>query len=512
MLDTKYLSYFHGGPPPEKPEDLWEWLSSEGAKKPDGDAFVALHQPADHLVNIIPKTAKHESDNHLRWTYSQMLEAVEYVGRVLSQAGVKSGDVVSTFVPNSIEWALFLWVSFRLGCTFAPIDPTSLERPDELKYLTGTLNPKVVLVGDSNAANMYDQISSGHDLVKIICRDSVKEGKDKTIPSGWLSLQSLPCSTVSAPSCTRKFDPEAIAYIMFTSGTTSLPKGCPLTVHNIIAEIEGYHSFAGSQWDHTARFLATSMCYRPICYLGCLNSWRAGGCVAFAGTSFNTEEVIRAIKTEDITNLMLVATQVRPMSESPVLKTHRPTTLRFITCSGDTCSKDVIEKGREELQPKRFVPHWGMSEGAPLFGWLSEEEPPCYAPGNIPSIGRALPGTIARICESSDDGNSVVPHGIIGNLQVSSTSFINRYLSDEHTKKAFFNDEKGRRWFNTGDLAIADSSGAIFIVGRAKDIIINKGMNIVPSIMEECIESVYQREVSPEKGASIQTIENTLLL
>lgn len=206
------------------------------------------------------------------------------------------------------------------------------------------------------------------------------------------------------------------------------------------------------------------------------------------------DAAIQAIVSQQISNLMLVPSQVRSLSSSPTLATHRPSTLRFVTCSGDTCPADVIEHGQRSLQIKRLVFHWGMSEGAPLFGWLGEEPVPVTGQGNIPGLRRALPGTTVRICESGNDKH-IVSRGVVGELEADSTSLVNQYLSEEHTNKAFLEDQSGRQWFRTDDLAYMDDYWVIFIVGRSRDIIKCKGVGIVPSIVEDCLEKAFQEEV-----------------
>ncbi|KAL4926776.1 class I adenylate-forming enzyme family protein [Aspergillus undulatus] len=496
MQSTKQLSYFSGGPPPATPSNLWEWLSSEGAKRPDSEALVALHQPSDLLANFV-KSRSASTAGYFSWSYRQLIEAVEYVAACFVEAGVQPGDVVAVFVDNSVEWALLLWTCFRLGAAFSPIDPTAVGRAEELQYLMQSLDPKVVVLKDGPAAEKFEQHqhqdSTSAPRLKLVAHDA----NDQNHPPNWERLHKLqnPSSSSSPPS--RPGNPDSTAYILFTSGTTGFPKGCPLSIRNITGEITGYHAFHGSQWDHTARFLATSMCYRPVCYLGCLNAWVGGGCVVMASTFFSDDVALRAIVEQRITHLMILPTVVRSLCSSPALGTYQPTTLRFVTCSGDTCPADVIAEGKKKLRTRRLVFHWGMSEGAPAFGWVDEqqEQPPVAANGNIPGVGRALLGTDIRICESGS--NTIVPRGEIGELQVHSNSLVDRYLSDEHTDKAFLQDqhEAGKRWFQTGDLAYMDETGVVFVVGRSKDLIKSRGICIVPSVVEDCLEREFHDEV-----------------
>lgn len=341
MSSSETSSYLAGGPAPATPSSLWQWLSSAGTERPDAEALAALHQPANHLSNLAKTKAA--SKDHFSWTFRQLIEAAESVAAGFLDAGVRPGDVIALFIPNSAEWGVLLWACFRIGAVFAPIYPTALGRAEELEYLVGAFDPKVIMVNDETAARAYDQHCSREIMLQLVCDGG-------TLP-GWLSLSHLiPPTNIALPPA--KSNPNAVAYILFTSGTTSFPKGCPLTVQNISAEITGYHAFYGSQWDPTARFLVTSMCFGPICYLGCLNSWRGGGCIVIPSRYFSDDVALRAVVSQQITNMMLVPSQVRSLSSSSTLTTHRPSTLRFVTCSGDTCPADVIEHGQRSLQTK----------------------------------------------------------------------------------------------------------------------------------------------------------------
>lgn len=490
-MASDQLSYYHGGPAPELPESLWEWLSGPGMKRPDAEALSALFEPASHLCHFTRSQAP-ASREYFSWTFRELVEAVEYVVGSFVQAGVKPGDVMAVFLNNSVEWVLLLWVSFRLGVNFATIDPSALGRPEELEYLLESLDPRIIATEDANAANIVDKVNDKHGRpvkARIVCDNG---GQKNSYPSGWVSLPQLQPAEPSVSLPSTKSDPGAIAFTIFTSGTTSLPKGCPLTVHNIISEIMGYHSFRGGLWDSTSRTLLNNMCFRPLWYLNALNTWAGGGCTIIPSRVFDVDITLKAITSQCITNMMGVPSLVRSLATSPLLETHRPSTLRLFTCSGDTATAEIIAFAKEKLRVKHLLFHWGMSEGAPLFGWLGDEEVPTTAQGDIPAIGRPLPGTICRICDSSD-GKTVVPRGNIGDMQVESASLIKNYLNLEHTKKAF-SDEGERRWFSTGDLACMDESGAIYIVGRSKDVIMYKSSGIVPSIVEDHVEKHYNEE------------------
>ncbi|KAL4885597.1 hypothetical protein BJY04DRAFT_180049 [Aspergillus karnatakaensis] len=552
-MPSSTLSSTTGGPPPPTPLNLWSWLTSSSSKIPTAEALIGIHQPATYLSNFLPKpplsppsspssSQSSESKDHFAWNYHQLTSAAEHVASAFASAGVSPGDVVAVFLNNSLEWCVLLWACFRLGAVFAPVDPTSVGRSDELKYLLFVLTPKVVVLEDESAADRFENLElhnsgsdsdSGSPVLKLL---ATTNNNDNPTAKHWALFSSLTSQNTTQrtlPPPTEAPTPDSTAMIIFTSGTTSFPKGCPLTARNIISEITSYHSFAHSNWSPNSRFLATSRCFRPICYLGCLNSWVAGGTVLMPSQERffgDADAILDAVSAERVSHLMVTPAQVRMLAKSAgecfngegdegLKSKNRSWDLKFMTCSGDTCTKDVIEDAERKLglEKRRIAFHWGMSEGAPLFGWTEDNIPsagrwevPATEKGNIPALGRTLPGTSVRIVESRDaaadnstagateiQGESeevIVLRGQIGELQVHSTSLISRYLSEGHTDKAFIEDPNGIRWFKTGDLAYMDDSGRVFIVGRSKDLIVCKAFNIVPSIVEDCLEKELKEE------------------
>ncbi|KAJ9618463.1 hypothetical protein H2203_009060 [Taxawa tesnikishii (nom. ined.)] len=254
---SRQLSELDGDSAPEPPSDLKTRLSSGFNKDPQATA------------------SKTSSSNHGVWTHSELVPASGRVARFLVSKGVKQHDTLSTFIWNSVEWAILFWAALRLGLKFVPMDPRSVERREELAYLLSTVRPHVVVVMDEEAAGSFEA-NGGKGGVEIVPPDS----------------------TVLA---------------LFTSGTTGKPKGCPVSLRSFVYQVDGYRRMKICQFDPSSRFLVTSPNVRPLVFLGCFAAWRSGGSMMFpnAGNAFDAESVLNAVEDFQCTNMFLVPSLVK---------------------------------------------------------------------------------------------------------------------------------------------------------------------------------------------------------
>lgn len=470
-------SYRDGGAPPEPLGDFWTWLSSPGVKTPDASAVLSVSQSTSHL-SCLGLQELQKPVEHAQWTYGQLIHAAENLASFLFQQGIRPGDVLTTFLGNSADWALFFWVSARLGTTFAPLDASSLNRPDDVKYFISVLAPKVVVVQDTASAYLYDS-SKASGKVKIISQHDSKN------PAPWISVATMAASETYAVPLPPS-DRHHCTMILFTSGSTSSPKACPLSTGFIMTEIFQYHMFYRSEWDSNTRFIVATACFKAIAYLGSLNTWQKAGCVIFRPFPWKADaDFLRDLTFLQCTHTWANASQLNSLASSPALQNYQPSTLKLVQTSGEKTHMDTMIDVRKGLRSDHTIAHWGMTEGAPLFGWIDDHDIP-ITDGNIVGIGKAMPGTRVKVC--SEDSHTPMSIGERGELHVSSPAVIKEYIGGRGVED-FYRDDTDL-WFKTGDLVSMNQEGVIFIVGRIKDIIKTKAIAIVPSLIEDVIKTV----------------------
>ncbi|KAI5360418.1 putative AMP-dependent synthetase/ligase, AMP-binding, ANL domain-containing protein [Septoria linicola] len=464
------LSEDFGGDAEPCPDSLWEWLSGAGSQSREQAALIVPD----------PKTSKWT----VAWDYGSLVDRVEQLAGTWTEAGVISGDRLFVFVDNSsaADWTLLFWLAARLGLTFMPLDPAIFHRPDELKSMISLLKPAAIVVQDDTCVNNWDAIELDYTpKLQRVCSKSSQSGLD------WQALDHVKGPAPAAPF--PETGPDHVAIIMNTSGSTSLPKCCPVTVRTLVTEIRQYHSMHNSRFTSATKHLVSTSVCRPISYLACVNTWIAGGAAVFTGGAFDADITFRALDKAKCTHAWFVPAMVNILHAE--MGEHNLDTLRTVFMSGDTAEAKTIEKAKDLLPAScQFISHWGMSEGAPLFGYNEDEQTSFEKDSGIGGIGRALRGTRVRVCEG--DSNSPVKRGNQGALHVKSDAMIGGYL-DNRSEEDFYDDALGR-WFKTGDTAVMDASGVLYIVGRTKDIIVYKGRNIVPTVVQSYLKGQFPAE------------------
>lgn len=475
-------------PSPHLYDTFEEAVSKYGSK----EAIVALHQPS-HLYAESLKIEPSKGPG-LRWTYDNIHRAATRFACSLEAQGVKKGDVVTTLVSNGIEWCIVLWACWRIGAVFAPMSLRNLQNSEETKYMFQSAAVKVLIVANTETAVRVDDIASQADLamkLKVVLDSS-------GAPDDWVDFSSLikvngeADEALSSKPAAQLADSDG-AIIFFTSGTTSLPKGC-----------QHSHGALGITFDsrrplwevgpetRAANFLPNN---HMMGFLFTVPFLLSGGSVVYPAGVFNPAAMLNALTKEGCNESILVPTMVYAliniMSEQKIPKLDN---LKCVGMGGASVSEKNLEDASNRLGSSLVCAGYGMSEGLPMrpvkFKTAAEG-----VIGGSPCCGEVSSGCSVKIC--SPGTTTAVPIYTPGELHMSGPSIITGYLGGRN--KEDFYDEGGKRWFKSGDQAVMDEQHRIAIVGRYKDMIIRGGENISPNAMERVLNAIDGIEVC-EKG------------
>jgi len=179
-----------------------------------------------------------QSSSHLQWTYGQLLEASEALGISLRSAGLEPGSTLVVFCPNYTEWTLLLWACASIGVTFAPLNPGFIDRSKEMRHVLETPQPSGIATLDQGDALKLGEKYS--DIINVQMK-LVLSTDPGDAPEGWLSLTDImnnaPARQDVESSTSSHDNPELL---LFTSGTTSMPKACPHTGKSLEAQSRPY--------------------------------------------------------------------------------------------------------------------------------------------------------------------------------------------------------------------------------------------------------------------------------
>jgi long-chain acyl-CoA synthetase len=264
--------------------------------------------------------------------------------------------------------------------------------------------------------------------------------------------------------------PEDLALIMFTSGTTGVPKGAMLSHYNLMSnltDIGAYFSLKES--DH---FLIARPLYHGAVMTGeFFHALLHGSKITFYSDAFSPKRLLA----------FLSANQCSVMCATPTLfyhlamnkrKTELPY-LRKVTVSGECLNPQVAEKLLEAFPHVEFLNVYGLTEASPRVSHLDPE----YFVQKIGSVGIPLNSIAAKIV--AEDG-SAAPYNEIGELLIKGPNVMMGYWRDEELTSKKVVDG----WLHTGDLAKMDEDGFLYIIGRKDHMIIRAGVNIYPQDIE----------------------------
>lgn len=400
-----------------------------------------------------------------RFTYRQMNRRANRVARwLLEVAGVGRGDRVGILAMNGVEFLDLLFACGKLGAIFVPFNWRS--HPRELTELFQGIRPKALVFGDDFRAAVSAILPEAPSVTHVLHLDG--PGVPGSVP-----YQATIDAVDDGPVSNEAVDAEDILLLLFTGGTTGLPKAAQIsyrmiawnTLNTIIHELQrGDVTITHTPKFHTGGLLVYTL---PLLTLG--------GTVVIM-RKWTPDDMLDLIERERVTLLFCVPTQWQMMMESPRFATTSFKSIRFLTSGGAPLPIPVIHRYREQ-HGVAFKQGFGMTEFGPGIFSMAPE----YAESKAGSIGRPNYFIDARIV---DDDNRPAAAGEVGELVLKGPSASSGYFENPEATRAAI-DAEG--WFHTGDMARMDEDGFYFIADRKKDMFISGGENVYPVEIEKAL-------------------------
>jgi len=437
-----------------------------------------LHHLLKHALEIDPDRPIVESDGS--WTTAAELERLaSRLASGLAAAGLEEGDRVAFLLPNCLEAIVCYLACFRMQFVVVPLDYQ--YHPLQIGYALGHSGASIVIADHGRIAGLDEAGVLGAVSRVVVVRGGAADGKRRSFES-LLGAERL----LSADSP----HDDAPAVMIYTSGTTSRPKGVVLSYGALSTGVHKYLSRVILTPDDVA-LIATSLS-RPLalrCQL--LPTLWAGGRVSLVGR-FTVDSYVDALRRLPAkTFLTLTPAGMAQLLASPEFRACDFSRLRLCLAGGDRVPTRVLEDF-ERLTGVAATEQCGSTETGPFA-----MNPPfgLKKPG---SVGPPVHGVhVAVVNEQGAD----VPTGTVGDIRVSGPGIMDGYWNDSAmTRKTL-----QRGWVHTGDLGRYDEDGYLWFVGRRKDVIVrlmNGGAGKVapleveaalsehPAVRESCVIGV----------------------
>ncbi len=399
-----------------------------------------------------------------RLSFAQMNERANRLANALRAAGVGKGDRVAMLALDGVEHLDVLFACGKLGAIHTALNWRLHWR--ELQQILADTTPTALVYDESFRENVAQLARSETSVRHWIHLDGAGI-------SGSRDFNALLAES-STDSCSRAdLSDEDIAAIVFTGGTTGLPKGARIS-HRQIA------------WNCLNTVIHDLG--RNDVYLNVFPMFHVGGLfvytlpqVIMGGTTvllkrFDPEQVLRLIEREGVTVFAAVPAMYQMLTQTPVWAEADLSSLRFCTSGGAPLPVPLVEQYTRE-KGVRFKQGFGMTEFGPGLFALAPED----AIRKAGSIGRPNFYIDARIV--GPDNRPLGPNEV-GELVLKGPSIASGYFNNSSAWSAVI-DADG--WFHTGDLARYDEDWYFFIVDRLKDMFISGGENVYPAEIEAAL-------------------------
>ncbi len=393
-----------------------------------------------------------------RWTYAELQARIEARAARLQALGVARQDRVAFLGLNQPDFLFTMFACARLGAIFVPLN-FRLTGP-ELAFIVQDAEVHT-LVADSAHRAVIDGVRAQ--------MPSVRHWLGEAPGEGWAALDAE-----APPAPAVRVEPEDVAVIMYTSGTTGAPKGAMLTHANIWwNNANAMHNLDVLQDDVT-------LVAAPLFHIGGLNvltlvTLQKGGEVLLM-RAFEPGAALAAIARHGVHTMFGVPAMFQFMALHPDFATTDLSSLRLLICGGAPCPEAVLRAWEARGVP--IQQGYGLTETAPMVSFL----PPEYALSKIGSSGLTPLFTELKLVDAQ--GRTVTEAGEKGEVYVRGPNIMAGYWRrPEATAEVI--DAEG--WFRTGDVAWQDADGCISICDRVKDMIISGGENIYPAEVESAI-------------------------
>jgi cyclohexanecarboxylate-CoA ligase len=410
---------------------------------------------------------EHESqtlvvDGAIRLTFGQFEDLVSRLAAGLNDLGVRSGDTIAFQLPTWWEAIAICHACFRLGAVVTPIAPNL--RAHELRYILDSSSPRVLFVPQQFRGTDWTEIVRGLTLRGEIVgvRGSI----------GTTSFEDL-VARGHYTECSNSFRAIDPTLLLFTSGSTSAPKGVLHGHNDLLAEARGL------QITHEISAQDVMLMPYPVTHIG---GFTYGVLLPFvSGMSlvlmdiWDPSAAVRLLREEQVTFLSAVPSVVDSIVSEPEFSPESALSVRLIAMGGTRVTEASVLNAATAFRCvcKRG---YGLTEMPTFTSTPSDADPRRWATSD------GLP-TGPSVLKIVDEEETELPIGDSGEILAQGPELFLGYLDQSLNKEAFTDDG----WFRTGDLGAVDERGAVHINGRKKDIIIRNGENISAAEIEELL-------------------------
>jgi long-chain acyl-CoA synthetase len=414
------------------------------------------------------------------YTWRQVNEAANSLAHALQEMGVKKGDRVALILRNSDA----ILISYYGVTKIAVVCPINyMINRKEMAYILNDSGAKILIISNNLLFNIDHIKAECKDLEKIVVYDQDGSG----VPPEYINFDDLIQNySKEEPVPSEPISDREMAYLMYTGGTTGLPKGVMLSHHNLLLNSLTSGSLYTVKIDPDEYLMVNALpFFHAAANIGVIQLLFSGGTVVVLDGFVITQFLETSAKYNSV-GFGLVPTMLNLLMNDPEIEKYQDylPKVKIIIYGASPIAPSVLRQALETFPNADVFQFFGQTEYSPVITVMDAlDHEKAVEPGNeylLASAGRALPGTDVKIADL--DGNEV-PFGEVGEIVAKGDgTMLGYWKQPEKTAQTI----KGG-WLYTGDMGRMDEDGYIYVVDRRKDMIISGGENIYTKEVEDAL-------------------------
>ena len=438
------------------------------------DLYTAL---ADSAFRFPDKIALVEAGTEKQVSYHELLMQVDRAADMFFEHGIRKGDRVAVAHRNAIDTVVANFGLYKLGAVCIPMN-FMVTKPEEIEYILNNAGAKAVVTQAEFIRHYVKCLPNLPTVQYIFSTDEIPQpvaGNPK-LQLFWEQIEKSTFHDETASACA---DLEDLAFILYTSGTTGLPKGAMLTHGNLASNVISCAQIFKITDDD---------CF--LCLLPMFHSFAWTTCVVIpmylnlkvviVANVMPASKWLGAMGSEKVTVILAVPQIYAVLSKEAkglkrlYLRFWPFKSVRFAVSGAAPLTQEIKDRFEEKIGVP-ILEGYGLTETSPVVSVNTEELQ------KIKSVGPAIPAVSTIVLD--EDGNEV-PRNKEGELCVKGPNVFRGYWGNETATRDAFTEDG---WFKTGDIVEVDDDGFIFIKDRKKDMIIIKGLKVFSAQVEAVI-------------------------
>jgi 2-furoate---CoA ligase len=419
-----------------------------------GTSFVASVARDPHALAVV--------DDSVRLTYAEWYRRISSVVAALDRIGLKAGDHIVTVLQNCEAAATLHWACQLTGIVITPVNWRAKD--DELDFCIENSESRAVVYQDVSAqAVARSKRAPNLPRIAVGCDDS-----------GAIDFARV--ASEPAPNATPRASAESWSIMLYTSGTTSRPKGVPR--RHRAERAAGIAQVAQNLYRRGERTLGVMPLYHTMGVRSLIAMSLIGGAFVCL-PRYDAKKALALIEAEQVTNLYLVPTLYHDLVHAREFASSDVSSVRKLGFAGASMTDGLLKKLNEAFRPDLFVNHYGSSE---IYTFTIDQNAPAK-PGSAGKAGINQQTRVVKLNAASvTDLAAPEEEGEIIALLAGDESFEGYWRRPDADAKSL---REG--WYFTGDTGFVDRDGDLFVTGRVDDMIVTGGENVSPVEIESCL-------------------------